>query len=336
MRSPAEFEDRFVGAFLGVAIGDALGFALRGVPAASLQQLPALAEDFAPRPRGRYAKGQFSDETQLLLAATNGVLEEGRIEGRAVGAHIAWAWREGVLLQAPRSVTDAAEKLAGGMPWVGAGAPTGVRDPSCLTRGVIVGLVQPEPLSQLPHDAGVMTLVTHKDPLCAAATAAYARAISLGLDPRQRTPQSFCEAVALAAGVHHPGLAEELRQLPRLLSWEEDRAFAMLRRVGLTATEAGAEGIPAQVTPVLLVALYAALQHGTDVRETFAKILRLGGEVDAAAALTGGLLGAHLGSQVMPARLRKNVLYAEVLEQTARSLLETRSTKMTVAARSRR
>ena len=67
--TPAERQDRFQAAFLGLAIGDALGFPLRGVPPASLIRLPGLAEDFAPRPRGKFAKGQFSDDTQLMLAA---------------------------------------------------------------------------------------------------------------------------------------------------------------------------------------------------------------------------------------------------------------------------
>ncbi len=313
-------EDRFVGAFLGMAIGDALGFPLRGVPASSLAQLPGLAEDFAHRPRGKYAKGQFSDDTQLMLAVAQSVTAEGKVDGASVGAHLAWTWREGVLLSAPRSLHDAAERLANGMPWVGAGAPAGVKDPSALSRGLVVGLIQPEVLGRLPHDAGVVSVVTHKDPACAAATAAYARAVSLGLDERPRTAQAFCEAVALAAGVHEPGLAGELRQLPRLLSWDEDRAFSLLRRVGLTATEARAEGIPAHVYPVLLCALFASLKFTADYRTTVAKVLRQGGEVDVCAALTGGLLGAHLGTAVLPARLRRNVLYAEEVAKAASGL----------------
>ena len=47
-------QDRFRGAFLGMAVGDALGFPLRGVPPESLARLE-LGEDFAPRPRGRFA-----------------------------------------------------------------------------------------------------------------------------------------------------------------------------------------------------------------------------------------------------------------------------------------
>ena len=48
--SEVEACDRFRAAVLGFAVGDALGFPLRGVPSDALERLPALAEDFASRP----------------------------------------------------------------------------------------------------------------------------------------------------------------------------------------------------------------------------------------------------------------------------------------------
>src|SRR3712207_1489417 len=96
-------QDKFRAALLGVAMGDALGFPLRGVPPESLTRVPGLAEDFAPRPRGRYLKGQFSAHTQLLLAVAESLIREGKVEGRSVAAHFTWLWQEGVVLQPSRS-----------------------------------------------------------------------------------------------------------------------------------------------------------------------------------------------------------------------------------------
>lgn len=332
----AEQLDRFRGALLGLAIGDALGFPLRGIPPQSLRRLPPLAEDFAPRPRGRFQKGQFSDDTQLMLAVAESVLAEGKLEGRSAAAHLAWAWREGVLLYPPPSVAGAAQRLVSGMPWMGAGAPVGVRDASVLSRGLVVGLWQTEVLSRLPHDAGVATVITHKDPVCAAATAAYARAVSLALEGAPRTPTAFCEAAAIAAGVHAPAVADELRALPRLLLWDQDRALALLRRVGLPSTPDLEEGIPSHPLPVLLIALWAALRYEGDFRATLEPVLRLGGEVDACAALVGGLVGAHLGCSALPARLRGHLLYGAQLAETADRLLAVRLRAAAVAQTARR
>lgn len=340
MDAPAEFRDRFRAAVVGFAVGDALGFPLRGIPPASLGRLPALAEDFAPRPRGRFGKGQFSDDTQLMLAVAESAVLQKRVDGRSAAAHFAWLWREGVVLQPPRTLAESLERLAAGTPWMSAGAPMGVRDPSVLSRGLVAGLWNWEDPSRLSHDAGQLAVTTHKDPVCAAASAAFARAVALGLTTPSLAPTAFCEALAAVARPHDAGFAEELRYLPRLLAWEMGKALAQLRRIGVPSAELeGVEGLPAHVAPVLLCSVYVCLRVPHDFREALGWILRCGGEADVAAGVSGAILGAHLGCDGIPARLRRNVLYADHLLDTADRLLGARfgqAEEVVVAAVGRR
>ncbi|MCK8500855.1 MULTISPECIES: ADP-ribosylglycohydrolase family protein [Myxococcus] len=330
--TPSERQDRFHAAFVGLAIGDALGFPLRGIPPASLARLPGLAEDFAPRPRGKFAKGQFSDDTQLLLAAAESVIREGRVDGRSAAAHLAWLWQEGIILQPPRSLAESLQRLSSGVPWMSAGAPLGTLCPSVLSRALVVGLFESGQRAKLPHDAGVLTVITHKDPVCAAAAAAFAQAAALGMEEEPLTPTAFCEQLSLAAAVHDKGLAEEVRHLPRLLTWDTTRALSQLRKVGVPPSELkGVDGLPAHVVPVLLTALYATLRVPHDFREAVALVLRCGGEADVAAALTGALVGAHLGTRAIPARLRKAVLYVNNLVDTADRLFRAHQVRETLA-----
>lgn len=319
---PALAQDRFRAAVLGLAIGDALGFPLRGVPVSSLARLPTLAEDFASRPHGRFTKGQFTDDTQLMLATAESAIRERRIDGRSVAEHFAWLWKEGVLLEPEPPLAKAVERLGRGVPWMSAGAGLGVRDCSTLSRALVVGLWNADSPGRIPHDAGVVSVITHKDPTCAAASAAYARAIALGLSPAPLTRAAFCEELAIAAGEHDAALAEELRGLPGLLTTSVDRAMDRLRRVLPLAPPE--EGTPAHALPVLLLAVYAALRAPHDFREAISLTLRAGGAADAAAALCGGILGAHLGESAIPARLRHNILYADHLRQTADRLWQAR------------
>lgn len=322
--TPAERQDRFHAALLGLAIGDALGFALRGVPPAGLARVAGLAEDFSPRPRGRFAKGQFSCHTQLMLATAESVIREGKVEGRSAAMHLAWLWQEGILLQPPRGLVEALERLAQGTPWMSAGAALGLKCPSVLSRALVVGLFEGHSRARLRHDAGVLTVMTHKEPTCAAAAAAYAQAVALGLHAQEPlTPAAFCEELATAAAAHDQELAEELIHLPRLLKWDTARALAQVRKVGVPPSQLrGVEGLPAHVVPVLLTALYATLKVPHDYREAVGLVLRCGGEVDVAAAITGGLLGAHLGTAALPPRLRKGVMYADTLRDTAERLFQ--------------
>jgi ADP-ribosylglycohydrolase len=327
----AELQDRLRASMLGFAVGDALGFPLRGLPPPGLTRLSHVADDFAARPRGRFAKGQFSDDTQMMLAVAEAVAHEKRIDGRSVAAHLSWLWQEGVILQPPTSATQAAQALLAGTPWMGAGAELGVTDPSCLSRALVLGFWSEPSPPRLVHDAQVLTVVTHKDPLCTAAAAAFARAIQLGLSGETHEPAVFCEELSKAAAPAHAELAEELFYLPRALAWTPDRALPALRRVGVLASEFDLDaGLPAHVTPVLLTAIYCVLKAPTDVRAALSMSLSSGGEVDVAAGLVGAIVGAHVGTEGLPARLRRNVLYAEALVETADRLFDARLAKETV------
>jgi ADP-ribosylglycohydrolase len=327
-----DLQDRFRAAVLGFAIGDALGFPLRGHPAPGLARLNGIADEFATRPRGRYAKGQFSDDTQLLLAAAQACTRERRIDGKANAAQLAALWQEGVILQPPAPATEAANQLLEGTPWMSAGAPLGVREPSCLSRGVVLGLWAEVSPPKLAHQAQVLTVVTHKDPVCSAAVVAVARAVQLGLAGAWPGPNEACAAIAHAVAAADQALADEIFYLPRVLAWEPVRALEALKRVGVSSAQYDFDaGLPAHVTPVLLVALYAALKAPHDVRAALAMVLKLGGEVDVAAGLTGALLGAASGCAGLPARLKKNVLYAEELVAAADALFDAKVTHAPVS-----
>lgn len=323
----AEQLDRFRATVLGFAIGDALGFPFRGLPPPARTRL-GLSDDFAARPRGRFAKGQFSDDTQVLLAVAEAVAKDRKIDGRSAAQHLSWLWQEGIILQPPQVMTAAAESLLKGVPWMSAGADVGVKDPSCLSRSVIAGLFSEDDPNRLAHDASVLTVMTHKDPACAGAVAAVARAIQLAISGEQLPPNEWCEKLSKAAATADPELADEIFYLPRVLSRDPDSALAALRRVGVPVAQLDAEpGLPTHVTPVLLAALYATLKVPHDFRHALELLLSAGGEVDVAAGVCGAILGAQLGTEAIPARLRKNVLYPEALTEAAERLFDARHHK---------
>lgn len=327
----AVLQDRFRASVLGFAIGDALGFPLRGLPAPALMRQQPSGDDFASRPRGGFPRGQFSDDTQMMMAVADAVVREKRIDGRTAAQHLSWLWQEGTVLQPPPSATQAAEQLLAGTPWMSAGAPMGVCDPSSLSRGVVVGLSSEPMPTRLAHDAQVLTVMTHKDPLCAAGVSAFARAIQLGLSGESMSAEEFCEQVSQAAAPHSPALADELYYLPRALQWDTEKALVALRRVGVPPSHYDFElGLPAHVTPVLLTGLFCFLRSPTDFRGAMQWVLKSGGEVDVTAGLCAAVAGAHLGTDAIPAKLRKNVMYADALVEVADRLFDVKLAKVPV------
>jgi len=324
-RTRVELHNRFRAAVLGFGIGDALGFPFRGLPPPALARQPFLAEDFASRPRGGFAKGQFSDDTQMLLAVADSVVRQRGVDGRVAAQHLSWLWVEGTILQPQPATSRAMEALLGGTPWMSAGAPLGVRDPAALSRGVVVGLVSESSPARLAHCAQVLTVMTHKDPACAAAAAMVGRAIQLGLEGEPLDAASYCEAVSKVGAAADQELADEVYYLPRVLGWDEERALAALRKVGVPPADYDFDmGLPAHVTPVLLTALYGVIKAPGDFRAALALVLRSGGEVDVAAGVAGAIVAASLGLEAIPARLRKNVLYSEALLDAGDRLFELR------------
>lgn len=320
----AEKQDRFRAAFLGLAVGDALGFPVRGVPPAGLRRLPDLGDAFAPRPRGRFPQGQGSDDTALAVLAAESIAEAGGVDGRNFAAHLAAAMEDGEVVQPARAVAAAAERLSRGVPWMSAGEGFGVKDASAVSRGLAVGLFEADG-RRVARSAGVLSVVTHKDPTCAAACAAFARAVGAVASGEAASPELLCAAMAASAAEHDPALGEELRHLPRLLSWEVERATELIRRVGVSAAALEEDGgLPEHPWPVLLLGTYAALRLPHDFREAMATVLRWGGEADAAAAVAGALLGAARGEACLPPRLRRHVLGADRLIAAADALLEAR------------
>src|SRR5258707_1294926 len=83
------------------------------------------------------------------------------------------------------------------------------------------------------------------------------------------------------------------RRRRRWVRWGVGRGAERIRRVGGSAAASGEDGgLPERPWPGLLLGRYAALRLPHDFRDALATVLRWGGGADAAAAITGALLGA--------------------------------------------
>lgn len=316
--NPDDLRDRFRATLLGCAVGDALGFPFEGAPPELVARIPELAEDFRPRPRGKYARGQYTDDTQMTLALAASIAEEGRVHGPAVAVRFAALWKDGIILEAGETTSEAIGRILRGSPWMAAGAEVGLAGNGAAMRASPIGLWNCDDLSKIVRDAEVQGVITHKDPRSLAGAAAFAAAVALALDEAEPNPKRFCRVVADQAYPFEPEFASMLAELHRLLGWELRSAVSAIARMGLLPDEAPDwPGISPFVIPTVGMALFAFLREPNDFRAAMQIALRAGGDVDTTGAMVGALSGAHLGVMGIPARLRKGVLHAEVIVEIA-------------------
>ena len=316
--SPDDLRDRFRATLLGGAIGDALGFPLEGVPPEAIARIPTLAEDFVAKPRGRFQKGQYTDDTQMTLAVVDAILVEGKIDGRAIASRIALLWKNGTILCAGSASTEAVERLMQGVPWMSAGAPIGRAGNGAACRASPLGLLHYDDLSRIPRDAEIQAVITHKDRRAQAGGAAIAAAVALNLTSEPLKAEPWCQKVAQVTGVLDQELAVEIEKLPQLLRFDAGAATRVIARAGLEPLQPSDwPGISPFVVPSVLMALYAFLKVRDDFRGCMKLCMGAGGDVDTVAAMAGALSGAHLGTMGIPARLKRGVLNADAIMLSA-------------------
>ncbi len=319
---PEELRDRFRATLLGCAIGDALGFPFEGAPPEAIARIPTIAEDFVSRPRGRFQKGQYTDDTQMTLALVEAITAEGRVDGRAIAQKLALLWRDGTILAAGAACTEAVERLLQGIPWMSAGAAIGRAGNGAAARASPIGLYDHDDFARIPRDAEVQGVITHKDRRAQAGGAAVAAAVALNLgDPLP--PDIYCFRVAQAVAPLDAEFASEIERLPQLARFEPMPASRVIARAGLAPLQQSDwPGISPYVVPSVLMALYAFLREPEDFRACMNVALRAGGDADSVAAMAGAISGAHLGCMGLPARLRRGVLNADRILLAADKLFE--------------
>jgi ADP-ribosylglycohydrolase len=287
-------ENAYLGALLGMAIGDALGAPVAGM---SRQQIAArlgtvdryhgTAEPDAAEPN----PGEFTDETEIALCIVESMtVNRGEFDPESAGArmvHLAAGASRRWLQPATRTALDtAAETLEFTVPLADDGPATG----DVAARGVPVGLMHAIGKFNPDHlraDAEAVVRLTHGGPAAINAATAVAYAVRLAATGVPRGSWASETAEFLGGGA----LAERLGLLDALIA--SGRPVSGLLDdlgTGVDATQSvPASLLAAMMEPVFEHAVFAAVNAG--------------GATDTVGALTGALAGAAGGASGIPQSL---------------------------------
>jgi poly(ADP-ribose) glycohydrolase ARH3 len=273
--------DRWRGALLGTALGDALGCPFEGQARVDPEDVEAWLE--------ASDELTWTDDTAMTIALSRSLIAQGgELDPEQLGDAFAVAYREepwrGYGAGPPQVFAAAAE----GVPYVEAAARlfggAGSFGNGAAMRAAPVAIVGHDDPRRVAHVARVQATVTHAHPL--GRDGAVLLALSVW---------------AVATTPHRPA-AEAIADQLRLLETVEMRraASAALDLDGDPAAIAGRLGNGIAAVEAVPAALAAFLRAPDEPRSVLAGAVVIGGDTDTIAAMAGALVGARVGALALP------------------------------------
>jgi len=302
--------ERFEGAILGAACGDALGAWTESMtPSAIKAQFGGRLATFpdAPHP---YLKGEnvfhFTDDTQLSLCVAESLIEKGDVDiADLADRFVTWSLSPDSARSPSLTCMRATRNLRDGVAPDQSGLPSTCG--AAVARLVPFGLFFMHDKDRCREAAIRASNITHRDPSSDAAAATVALAVAHlagGEDPDELVDFLLCHAAP-----YSDEFAQHLRYVNQCIGLDDEAAFNCLGR-----GDSLLEVVPSS--------LYCFACHTDDYREAIVTAVNRGGRADSVASVVGALSGCQLGISAIPVRWRNRLEKAETLKETARRLYE--------------
>lgn len=293
----------------GLALGDALGWPTE------FKDMRQIWETYGPQGiQEPPDPALFTDDTQMTIALTEGLLDAGLdapLDQQMVAISKRFVeWRNSPENnRAPgKTCMMAVRRLADGLPWY----ETGVYSKECgsAMRVAAIGYLYQYDPARLIEVARVSGRVTHTHPTAEAASIAAAYAVKLALDDvpvSEFLPRLFAVT---------EGISEEFEQALRLVghvgAWGDEIAAMDHIGQGWTGEEAVA------------LALYCVIRYPDDYVACVRRAANSSGDSDSIACIAGGIMGARLGLDAIPAAWIARCEHREALHDLAHRMAEAR------------
>ena len=306
-----------VGSMLGTAVGDALGLACEGLsPRRQARLYPRL-----DRYGFLFGIGMISDDTEHTVMVAQSLIVAGGDEARFARD---FAWRlKGWLLALPAGIGMATGraiiKLLLFIPPKWSGVKSAGNGPAM--RAAVLGVAYGDDPAKLASLNGISARITHRDDRAehgalTVAIAAHLSATSKAL----LLPHQFVDAMAARLPADSATLAA-IRSVAASVARNEP-AGAFVAGLG---SKSGVSGYMLHTLPAVL---HVWLRHQDDYRGGIEEIIRLGGDADSTAAILGGIIGARVGREGIPAQLLATLVdwprSPGMIERVARRLAHAR------------
>ena len=313
-----DYQDRFRGAMVGTATGDALGRALEGMSPHRIRRRHGYVTELIPW--GGYVsgpKGTLTDDTEMTLSLAQSIIENDGVDPDDVAERFMY-W--GLIGRGMGSATRAAcRRIAQGSPWYEAGSASAGN--GAAMRSTPIALASPLDVDTLRRSAARTAVITHADPTSVASSIVMAYITAFLL----HTPVGTLDLDELLAGIDSvlDGIEDPPRKQrkpgPRVTMRTRIHEVFSMRDLGVEAiydvTHNGAfvlESLPA--------AIGAFIVNHDDPERTITDAVNGGYDADTVAAMAGAFAGAYHGLSNLPIRWTADLEFLDGLMGAADEL----------------
>lgn len=311
-----ELTDRVLGCVFGGAVGDALGAPFEGLWSRSIPNASTLLAQYAEFEG--YPRGQYTDDTQLTIATLQSIVRSNGIEPADIARAISKLWRSQAVVGPGGACTSAADRLLAGGHWSECGAPVGQAGNGTAMRTAALGLYFWDSPDDLGNIVAQVSKITHQDPRSIAGGVAIACAARILCVTPEIEGEPLCATISETIRPFNTDFASLVANLPSQLVHGRKTTLEYVAWSGGESRDFQDTIITPYVVPTVLAALWAVIEFPASWEQSVAEAIRLGGDVDTLGAIVGGLMGARLGLEAVPRRLRQGVLHADRLNVLAR------------------
>jgi ADP-ribosyl-[dinitrogen reductase] hydrolase len=302
--------DRYRGALLGLAVGDALGTTLEFNSPGTFKPIAEMIGDgpFGLQP------GQWTDDTSMALCLAESLIEKRGFDPKdQMDRYCRW-WKEGYLSSTGTCFdigitvkTALADYLQSGEPFAGSA------DPSTAGNGSLMRLA-PVPLAfrrdfELAiHNAGESSRTTHAAPTTIDACRYFAGLLLGALEGRSKEE--------LSSSFFHPGPDEQYwkrHPLSSEIAEIADGSFKQKQPPAIIGT-----GFVVRSLEAALWAFYRSVTF----REGALRAVNLGNDADTTGAIYGQLAGAFYGVHAIPEAWLERLTMREFIRERADALFD--------------
>ena len=287
-------KSHFLGALIGLAVGDALGMPVEGMRASQIRRAFGRVRDFMDAPWRRLKAGQWTDDTKMMLCHARSIVRRGYVDPDDTAHEFVEWFRSGDWRGIGNSTYESIKRLLAGVPpsesgaWGEFAAGNGV-----AMRIAPVALADCDDLERLREDCRRVGVITHRHPEAIAGATAVAFTVAKAargdLDPTLLVEET----------VDYVGECEVTRRLRMAKAFLEG---------GMEVEEALARlGTGGYVVETVASAFFCFLRSPFDFEETVTRAVEGGVDADTTGAIAGAISGAFNGLEAIPERWRRGV-----------------------------